>query len=56
VVAERDHVGAGREELVGVLWRDSDPARRVLAVEDDEVHAELPAEVGQHRADHAPAG
>ena len=37
VVAERDHVDAGREQLVGDLRRDPDAAGGVLAVDDDEV-------------------
>ena len=41
VVAERDHVGAGPEQLVGVLRGDADAAGGVLAVDDDEVRAEL---------------
>ena len=36
VVAERDHVDAGREQLVGDLRRDPEAARGVLAVDDDE--------------------
>jgi hypothetical protein len=37
VVAERDHVRAGREELVGELRRDAGSVGRVLAVDDREV-------------------
>ena len=44
VVAERDHVDAGGEQLVGVLGRDADAARGVLAVGDDEVERELLAQ------------
>ena len=36
VVAERDDVDARREQLVGDLRRDPEPARGVLAVDDDE--------------------
>ncbi len=36
VVAERDDVDAGAEQLVGDLRRDAQAARRVLAVDDDE--------------------
>ena len=42
VVAERDDVGPGGEQLVGVLRRDADAARGVLAVDDDEVGARAP--------------
>ncbi len=36
VVAQSDHVDAGREQLVGDLRRDPEPSRGVLAVDDDE--------------------
>src|SRR4051794_20676297 len=56
VVAERDDVGAGLEQLVGMLRRDPDAAGGVLPVHDHEVGAELRAEVAEHAADHTPAG
>jgi hypothetical protein len=56
VVAERDDVGAGREQLVGVARRDADAARGVLAVDHDEVGVQLRAQVAQHAAYGAPAG
>ena len=37
MVAERDDVRAGREELVGELRRDAGAVGRVLAVDDREV-------------------
>ena len=37
MVAERDHVDAGGEQLVGDLGGDAEPAGDVLAVDDDEV-------------------
>ena len=49
VVAERDHVDAGGEQLVGVLRRDADAASGVLAVDDDEVEPELLAQARQQR-------
>jgi hypothetical protein len=51
VVAERDRVGAGAQQLVGLLGRDPEPARGVLAVDDDEVGRELLAQVGKQLAD-----
>ncbi len=39
VVAERDHVDAGGEQLIGDLRGDSEAAGHVLAVDDDEVRA-----------------
>ena len=42
VVAERDHVGAGREQLVGELRRDPAPVGRVLAVDDAERRRRAP--------------
>jgi len=41
VVAERDHVRAGREQLVRELRRDPDTVRDVLPVRDHEVQVEL---------------
>jgi hypothetical protein len=37
VVAERDHVRSGREQLVGELRGDAGSVGRVLAVDDREV-------------------
>ena len=37
MVAERDRVGAGVEDLLGDRFRDAEAAGRVLAVDDDEV-------------------
>jgi hypothetical protein len=37
VVAERDHVRSGCEQLVGELARDPCPVGRVLAVDDRQV-------------------
>jgi hypothetical protein len=47
VVAERDRVGSGREQLVGDLRRDAEPVRGVLAVDDAEVDPELLAQARQ---------
>ena len=44
VIAERDHVDAGREHPVRELGRDPDAVCKVLAVEDAEIHAQLVAE------------
>ena len=41
VVPERDRVGAGSEDPVCEPWRDPDPVRGVLAVDDAEVDLEL---------------
>ena len=41
MIAERDDVRARVEDLERLLGFDADPARRVLAVGDDEVCAEL---------------
>jgi hypothetical protein len=56
VVAERDHVRAGREQTVGELRRDSGAVGDVLAVDDADVRAELVAKRGQALLDGAPAG
>ena len=56
VVAERDHVDAGGEQLVGVLRRDADAAGGVLAVDDDEVERELLAQAREQLAERAAAG
>jgi hypothetical protein len=44
VVAEGDHVGTGREQLVGELARDSGAVGRVLSVDDREVGVVLLAQ------------
>ena len=36
MIAERDHVDAGFKEFVGNLWRNSESACHVLAIDDDE--------------------
>ena len=41
MVAERDHVDAGVEQLVGELGGDPDAARDVLPVDDEEVESDL---------------
>ena len=48
VVAERDHIDAGREQLVGDLRRDPEPAGDVLAVDDDERRVVALAQQRQH--------
>ena len=55
VVAERDRVDAEREERVGLLRRDAEPARGVLAVDDDERRRELLAQHREQRLERAPA-
>ncbi len=58
MVPEREHVDAGREQLVGELGRDPDPVRGVLAVGDAEVDVELFTQRRQpllDRADTRPA-
>ena len=47
VVAQRDHVDARGEELLGDLGRDPEPAGGVLAVDDDEVRRVRVAQAGQ---------
>jgi hypothetical protein len=56
VVAERDRVRSGREQLLGELRRDPDAVRDVLAVEDDEVDGELVAQRGQPLLDRPATG
>ena len=53
MVAERDRVHVEPEELVGLLGRDAEPARGVLAVDHDEVRRELFAQAGQQLAQDA---
>ena len=56
VVAERDRVGAGGEELLGELRGQADAVRGVLAVHDAEVDLELLAQVAQAGLDGPAAG
>jgi hypothetical protein len=56
VVAERDHVGARREQPVGQARRDPGAVGDVLAVDDAEADAELLLQPGQARLDRVPAG
>jgi hypothetical protein len=56
VVARRDHVRAGGEELLGELGGQADAVRGVLAVDDAEVDPELVLELGQPVRDGPPAG
>jgi hypothetical protein len=56
VVAERDHVRACCEQLVGELRGDARAVGDVLAVDDADVGAELVAERRQAFFDSAPAG
>ena len=53
VVAERDDVDAGGEQLVGVLGRYADAAGGVLAFDDDEVERVLLAQPRQQVAQRA---
>jgi hypothetical protein len=55
VVAQRDDVDAGREQLVGDLRRDPEPARYVLAVDDHERVAVRLAQPWQQREQGAAA-
>ena len=50
VIAERDHVDAGGEHLVGDLRRDPQPAGGVLAVDDHERRIDAPAAPAGNRA------
>jgi hypothetical protein len=56
VVAERDHVGTGCEQPVGDPRRDPGAVGRVLAVDDAEADAELPAQPGEPFLDDPPSG
>ena len=47
VVAERDRIDPGREQLIGGLWRDPQSARDVLAVDHDEDRVQTLAQDGQ---------
>jgi hypothetical protein len=56
VVAERDHVRAGGEQLVGELCGDARAVGGVLAVDDADVRLELLAQRRQALLDGTPAG
>ena len=56
MVAERDRVGAGREQVIGELARDARAVGGVLTVDDAHVHVELLAQSGQALLDRAAAG
>jgi hypothetical protein len=56
VVAERERVRSGREQLLGELRRDPGSVGRVLAVDDADVDVELVAQPGQPFLDGPPAG
>jgi len=56
VVAERDHVCARSEQLVGELRGNAGAVGDVLAVDDAEVRAELVAQAPKAIFDRAPAG
>ena len=56
VIAECDHVDPGREQLVGDLRRDPEPAGNVLAVDDDERRVVALAQHRQQRQQRATAG
>jgi hypothetical protein len=55
VIARRDHVGPGGEELVRELGGQADAVGGVLAVDDAEVDPELVLELGQPVRDGPPA-
>ena len=56
VVAGRENVRAGGEELLRQLGRQPEPVGGVLAVDDAEVDAQLVPELGQPGLDGAPPG
>jgi hypothetical protein len=56
VVAEREHVDAGREQLVGELRSDPDAVGDVFSVGDDEVDVELLTQPRQPLLDRAETG
>jgi hypothetical protein len=56
VIAGRDDVGASLEDAQRELRSQPRAVRRVLAVDDAEVGAELVAELGQALLDGPPAG
>ena len=55
VVAERDHVDARREDVLGELGRDAEAAGEVLAVDDDERRVVALAQLRQQAQQRAPA-
>jgi hypothetical protein len=55
VIAQRDDVGTGRENLVGQLRCEPHPVGGVLAVDDAEVGAELFAQAAEPSLDRSPA-
>ena len=56
VVAERDHVGADREQILGGLLSDPEPSGGVLAVDDHQVGAVTLAQVGHRATEARPPG
>ena len=56
VVAECDDIRPGCEHPVGKTWRDADPVREVLTVQDAGVRSELGAETAKTRLDRPPPG
>ena len=56
MVAERDGVGAGLEQLLQDGLGDAEAAGRVLAVDDDEVERVAPAQAGQRLDNRLAAG
>ena len=56
VVAEGDHVGARREELLRGFLGDAYASRAVLAVDYDQIGHALGAQVGHRRRQGLPAG
>jgi len=56
VVAERERVGAGREQLLSELRRDPGSVGGVLAVDDADVDVELVTQSRQALFDGPPAG
>jgi hypothetical protein len=56
VVAERDHVGPGREQPLGQARCDPGPVGDVLAVDDTESDAALVLQPGQPLLDRLAAG
>ena len=56
VIAERDRVGAGRQQILGEARGDPDPVCGVLAVGDADVDLELAAERAQPPLDDVAAG
>ena len=56
VVAERDHIGARRQQLVADRLGDAEAAGRVLAVDDDEIELPGVAQAGQAVRDRVAAG